>query len=183
MTAFDGIADPEETPFTFLPENLSDIPGSCQTHLGMVLGNGFHRFWSDLFIQNLLEPLIVSILFLEGIRSLFHHQCRHHFQVGVEGLTVQQFRQVGGQAVFRLLIGKARVGGTKLQICHQPVKQPAATFDHHKSSLLHGLGWYNQARLEIGFQSTADNVPNRFLYIMVQDKILLTHLIPVLFSF
>jgi hypothetical protein len=48
-----------------------------------------------------------------GVGADFQHQGRHHFQVGIQRLPVQQPRQPGRQAFFALLVGKARVGGAQ----------------------------------------------------------------------
>jgi len=73
---------------------------------------------------------------------------------------MKKLRHPGGEAFLGLLIGKARVGGAKLQIGHQSIKQPAAGFNHHKAALLHFLWGNGQPDAKGILEGTAHNITN-----------------------
>jgi hypothetical protein len=95
-----------------------------------------------------------------GFGSALEHQGGQDLEVGVERLTVQGVGQDGRQARLGLLVGKARVGGPKLEIGDQTIKLPVARFDDDKCPFLYFLRGDGQPGAERLFQSAADDVAN-----------------------
>ncbi len=144
------VADHKAAFFFRFAENFGDIALAGQAHRGMVLRHGLDRQQARLGPQaelDFLQP--AGVARAARLWAALQHQGRQDFQVGEQGLAMQQSRQLGWQTRLGLLVSEARVGRAKLQIGDQAIELPVAALGDHKRAFLDLLGRDGQPDTEI----------------------------------
>ena len=127
-------------------EDLSDIALGGHAHGAVVRGDSLdgHRPRGSIGMQ--LRPS--GVIGRTGFGPALQHQRRQDLDIREEGLPVKCLGQHGRETLLGLFVGKARVGGAQLHVCHQAVEEVRAALDDHEGALLHAQGIDGQADAE-----------------------------------
>ncbi len=147
-----SVADDEVFGFFAFTEYFGNIPGAGPAYRGVVRRHGFNRHWAALSL------LPKGKFWAARVGPTLQHERRQNFQVGVQGLAVQQPCQPRRQASLALLVGKARVGCAELQVGYQAIKLPVAALNDHEGAFLDILRWDGQPHAQVFFQAAANHI-------------------------